>query len=71
MIAFKIPIKNGRHDATSLATLHRSGDLTPVYVPDQTNEALRDLARARKDITTVIAEWRGLTSFEKSTRLMA
>jgi transposase len=43
-------IKNDRRDAISLATLHRSGDLTPVYVPDQTDEALRDLVRTRKDI---------------------
>ena len=44
-------IKNDRRDATNLATLHRSGDLTPVYVPDETDEALRDLVRTRKDIT--------------------
>jgi len=43
-------IKNDRRDATNLATLHRSGDLTPVYVPDQTDEALRDLVRTRKDV---------------------
>lgn len=43
-------VKNDRRDATSLATLHRSGDLTPVYVPDQNDEALRDLVRTRKDI---------------------
>jgi transposase len=45
-------VKNDRRDATSLATLHRSGDLTSVYVPDQTDEALRDLVRTRKDIAT-------------------
>ncbi|BBO89131.1 IS110 family transposase [Desulfosarcina ovata] len=43
-------VKNDRRDATHLATLHRSGELTPVYVPDQADEALRDLVRARKDI---------------------
>ena len=43
-------IKNDRRDATNLATLHRSGDLTPVYVPDEADEALRDLVRTRKDI---------------------
>ena len=43
-------IKNDRRDATTLATLHRSGELTPVYVPDQTDEALRDLVRTRQDI---------------------
>jgi transposase len=45
-------VKNDRRDATKLATLHRSGELTPVYVPDQTDEALRDLVRTRKDIQT-------------------
>lgn len=44
-------VKNDRRDAKNLATLHRSGDLTPVYVPDETDEALRDLVRTRKDIT--------------------
>jgi len=44
-------IKNDRRDATNLATLHRAGDLTQVYVPDETDEALRDLVRTRKGIT--------------------
>jgi transposase len=32
-----------------LARLMRSGDLTPVYVPEVEDEAIRDLARARED----------------------
>jgi transposase len=32
-------VKNDRRDATNLAMLHRSGDLTPVYVPDETDES--------------------------------
>ena len=47
-------VKNDRRDALNLATLHRSGDLTPVYVPDETDEALRDLIRTRKDITIAL-----------------
>jgi len=47
-------VKNDRRDATNLATLHRSGDLTPVYVPDETDEALRDLVRTRKDISIAL-----------------
>jgi len=43
-------IKNDRRDAKNLATLHRSGELTAVYVPDQTDEAIRDLVRTRADI---------------------
>lgn len=42
-------IKTDRRDSEKLAVLHRSGDLTPVWVPDTTHEALRDLVRARVD----------------------
>jgi transposase len=42
-------IKTDRRDSQNLAILHRSGDLTPVWVPDATHEAVRDLARARVD----------------------
>jgi transposase len=42
-------IKNDRRDALMLARLHRSGDLTPVYVPMAEDEAIRDLTRARED----------------------
>ncbi len=42
-------IKNDRRDALTLARLHRAGELTPVYVPDQEDEAIRDLSRARED----------------------
>jgi transposase len=40
-------IKTDRRDAVKLARLHRAGELTPVWVPDQTHEAIRDLVRAR------------------------
>lgn len=42
-------IKTDRRDALKLARLYRSGDLTPVWVPDEAHEALRDLVRARED----------------------
>lgn len=42
-------IKTDRRDAKKLARLLRSGDLTPVWVPDQEQEAMRDLTRARND----------------------
>jgi transposase len=42
-------VKTDRRDATQLARLMRSGDLTPVYVPEVEDEAIRDLARARED----------------------
>lgn len=40
-------IKNDHRDAVNLAKLLRSGDLSPVWVPDETHEAMRDLVRAR------------------------
>lgn len=42
-------IKNDRRDALNLARLHRSGELTAVYVPTAEDEAMRDLCRARED----------------------
>ncbi len=41
-------VKTDRRDATKLARLYRSGELTPAWVPDQTHEALRDVVRARE-----------------------
>jgi transposase len=41
-------IKTDRRDAEKLARSYRSGDLTPVWVPDERHEALRDLVRARE-----------------------
>jgi len=42
-------VKTNRRDAIKLARLMRSGDLTPVYVPQVEDEAMRDLCRARED----------------------
>ena len=42
-------IKNDRRDAQMLARLYRAGELTPVYVPNLEDEAMRDLTRARED----------------------
>ncbi len=41
-------VKTDRRDAEKLARSYRSGDLTPVWVPDAAHEALRDLVRARE-----------------------
>jgi transposase len=41
-------VKTDRRDALKLARSYRAGDLTPVWVPDATHEALRDLVRARE-----------------------
>ncbi len=40
-------IKNDRRDARSLARLHRAGEMTAIWVPDEAHEAIRDLVRAR------------------------
>jgi transposase len=40
-------IKTDRRDATTLAALFRAGELTPIWVPDDAHEAMRDLVRAR------------------------
>ena len=37
-------VKTDRRDALKLARLLRSGDLTPVWVPNEAHEALRNLA---------------------------
>jgi transposase len=42
-------VKTDRRDAQRLAELLRAGELTPVWVPGEEDEALRDLVRARED----------------------
>jgi len=42
-------VKTDRRDAMLLARLARSGDLSAVRVPDDADEAVRDLVRARED----------------------
>lgn len=41
-------IKTDKRDALKLAKLLKSEDLTPVYVPESEDEAIRDLSRARE-----------------------
>jgi len=41
-------IKTNRRDAIQLAKLLRAGELTPVWVPDETHEAVRELVRSRE-----------------------
>ena len=45
-------VKTDRRDAEKLARSYRAGDLTPVWVPDASHEALRDLVRAREAAQT-------------------
>ena len=46
-------LKNDRRDALALARLFRAGELTPIKVPDEDDEAMRDLTRAREDAICV------------------
>lgn len=43
-------IKTDRRDAPKLARLHRAGELTPIRVPTEQQEAVRDLVRCREDL---------------------
>ena len=43
-------IKTDRRDALKLSRLLRAGELTAVWVPDEEQEAMRDLTRARGDM---------------------
>jgi transposase len=42
-------VKTDRRDARKLARLLRAGELSAVYIPEPTDEAIRDLCRARTD----------------------
>jgi len=42
-------VKTDRRDARNLAHYLRSGNLTPIWIPDEHTEAMRDLERARED----------------------
>lgn len=42
-------VKTDRRDARKLARFLRSGDLVPIWIPDERSEAVRDLERARDD----------------------
>jgi len=43
-------VKTNRRDARNLGRLYRAGELTVIGVPDEKQEALRDLTRAREDV---------------------
>lgn len=43
-------VKTDRRDCEKLSRLDRAGELTPVWVPDQEQESIRDLTRAREDM---------------------
>jgi transposase len=46
-------VKTDRRDAVKLTRLYRAGELTAVWVPDQQQEAMRDLTRIREDMKSM------------------
>jgi transposase len=51
-------VKTDRRDAVTLAKLHRAGELTSVWVPEDAHEAMRDLIRARATAVRVLGKAR-------------
>lgn len=51
-------IKTDRRDAAKLVRLFRAGELTPIHVPDEAEEAVRDLVRCREDVRRDVLRWR-------------
>jgi transposase len=51
-------VKTDRRDALMLAKLHRAGELTAVWIPDDAHEAMRDLIRARSTAVRVLGKAR-------------
>jgi transposase len=51
-------IKTDRRDAQKLVRLFRAGELTPIRVPDEAEEAVRDLLRCREDVQGDLLRWR-------------
>ena len=47
-------IQTDRRDFGEACDLAQCVDLTPIWVPDTTHEALRDLARARVDASMLL-----------------
>ena len=51
-------IKTDRRDAVKLVRLFRAGELTAIHVPDEAEEAVRDLLRCREDVRRDVLRWR-------------
>jgi transposase len=51
-------IKTDRREVGKLVRLFRSGDLTPIAIPDEASEAGRDLLRCREDVQKELLRWR-------------
>src|SRR5712691_6367437 len=51
-------IKTDRRDAAKLVRLFRAGELTPIHVPNEAEEAVRDLLRCRDAVRRDVGRWR-------------
>jgi transposase len=51
-------VKTDRRDAAKQVRLFRAGELTPIRVPDEAEEAVRDLVRCRDDVRGDVVRWR-------------
>ena len=51
-------IKTNQRDAAKLVRLFRAGELTPIHVPDEAQEAVRDMLRCREDLQEELLRWR-------------
>src|SRR5262249_59677633 len=51
-------IKTDRRDARKLVRLFRAGELTPIHVPNEAEEAARDLVRCREAVRRDVVRWR-------------
>jgi transposase len=51
-------IKTDRRDARKLVRLFRAGELTAIHVPDEAEEAVRDLLRCREAVRRDVLRWR-------------
>jgi len=51
-------IKTDRRDAAKLVRLFRAGELTPIRVPEEAGEAVRDLVRCREAVQEDLRRWR-------------
>jgi transposase len=52
-------VKTDRRDSLTLARLHRAGELRAIYIPDSSDEAMRDLVRGREDAVVVATQAKG------------
>jgi transposase len=51
-------VKTDRRDAAKLVRLFRAGELTPIHVPTEAAEGVRDLTRCRDDVRADVVRWR-------------